>query len=258
MVNPLSTQEQKKAFTFSGIFCLILIILFFVIRWNIQPPTKAIIQDLISIDLGNDDPGHGEDPPLIKGNPTPVQPENDQPQKAATSTADNEDPESITNEKDVDAAPINTNKSNPKPKSPTATTATKTETNKPSPKLVFKGSKTGENGNNTETDNEFLSKGKTPGAKGAEGTQTGKIKTIPVSKSMMQGYQFQDELGTEKIYAKIRVNPEGNANWVGFEKKSTSRDPRYKEAIIRCLPKMKFEKESTTYEAVIIFDFKAN
>ncbi len=257
MVRSISNEEQKKALIYSGAICLFLIILFFVIRWNIQPPTKAVVQDLITIDLGKDDPGHGEDPPLTKGNPTPIQPEQDQPQNTTSPSAQNDDPESVTDDNNTDAAPVNTSKSKSN-KTPVASTDAKKMSNNPSPKLLYKGNNTGENGNNSDVDNEFRSQGKTPGAKGDEGSASGKIKTIPVSKSMMQGYQFQDELGTEKIYAKIRVNPDGNASWVGFEKKSTSRDNRYRDAIIRCLPKMKFEKESSTYEAVIIFDFKAN
>jgi hypothetical protein len=257
MAKTLTSEEQKKAAIYSLVVCLTLLLFFFLIRWQIQPPTKPVIQDLITIDLGKDDPGHGEDPPLVKGNPTP-EPPTPQPQSSQpVASAPNSDPESITNDNDPDAAPIVNPKVKSKNITPTSPT-TKTTNNTNRPKVIFPGNNNGKNGNNPDIDNDFKSQGKTPGENGDEGSAAGKIKTIPVSKSMMQGYQFQDELGTEKIYAKIKVDPNGNASWVGFEKKSTSRDTRYRDAIIRCLPKIKFEKESTTYQAIIVFDFKAN
>lgn len=79
--------------------------------------------------------------------------------------------------------------------------------------------------------------------------------TFSISKSMLEGYQLQDELAKEKIYAKINIEPNGNVSWVGFEKKSTSRDIKYKNAIIYCLPKLNFEKASIAYQAICVFDF---
>ena len=75
---------------------------------------------------------------------------------------------------------------------------------------------------------------------------------------MLKNYKFEDELGAEKIYAKIKVSTSGVGSFIKIEKKSTSFDAKYKNAIINCLPKIPFEAGAQPYEAVIIFDFRVN
>jgi hypothetical protein len=75
---------------------------------------------------------------------------------------------------------------------------------------------------------------------------------------MLKNYKFEDELGSEKIYARIKVSTSGSGSFIKIEKKSTSFDAKYKNAIINCLPKIPFEAGSQAYEAIIIFDFRVN
>ena len=75
---------------------------------------------------------------------------------------------------------------------------------------------------------------------------------------MLKDYQFEGDLGTEKIYARINISTAGIGSFVKIEKKSTSFDAKYKQAIINCLPKIKFEAGKTNYDAIIMFDFKVN
>jgi hypothetical protein len=241
-------EENKKALLYTGIICGVLLILLFLIRWNLQAPAQTLIQDRIEIDLGNEQNGWGDDPPMVKGKPT--QESNPDPATqsggAATASSDLSD--------DPDGAPqIRSNTNN----NPSDKTGPADATNR-RPKITYNGPNTGPNGNNDQVDNEFTSQGKTPGANNDEGSVNGKPRVIPINRSMLKNYQFEDELGSEKIYARIRVNTNGTGQFIKLEKKSTSFDVKYKNAIINCLPKINFEAGSSVYDAVIVFDFRVN
>ena len=47
-------QKNRKAFTYTLLICGVLLLLFIIVRWKVQPPTQPVVQDLIEINLGND------------------------------------------------------------------------------------------------------------------------------------------------------------------------------------------------------------
>jgi hypothetical protein len=250
-MNPtISLQEEnKKALMYTSIICAVLIVLLFLIRWNLTAPAQTVIQDRIEIDLGNEQNGWGDDPPMVKGKPTPESNPDPASQSGGAATAATDD---LSNDPDA-ATQVRSYKNN----KPNENVGESEQTNR-RPKLTYTGTNKGPNGNNDETDNGFTSQGKTPGAIGDEGSTNGQPKVIAVTRSMLKNYQFEDELGSEKIYARIRVSAKGVGQFVKLEKKSTSFDVKYKNAIINCLPKINFEGGSSEYDAVIIFDFRVN
>ena len=250
-MNPtISLQEEnKKALMYTGIICGVLIILLFLIRWNLIPPAQTVIQDRIEIDLGNEQNGWGDDPPMVKGKPTPESNPDPGAQSGGVATAATDD---LSNDPEA-ATQLRSNKPNKSNENVGASEQTNRR-----PKLTYNGTNTGPNGNNDETDNGFTSQGKTPGAIGDEGSINGKPRVIAVTRSMLKNYQFEDELGSEKIYARIRVSQNGVAKFIKLEKKSSSFDLKYKNAIINCLPKINFEGGSTEEEFTVVFDFRVN
>lgn len=241
-------EENKKALLYTALICGVLLVLLFLVRWNLQSPAQTLIQDRIEIDLGNEQNGWGDDPPMVKGKPTPESNPDPGTQSGGAAATNNDMSD------DPDGAPqLRSNTKN----NPTDKTGPATETDR-RPKLTYNGPNTGPNGNNDQVDNEFTSQGKTPGARNDEGGVKGNPKVIPISRSMLKNYQFEDELGSAKIYALIRINTNGVGQFIKLEKKSTSFDVKYKNAIISCLPKINFEAGSSVEEAVIIFDFRVN
>jgi hypothetical protein len=249
----IQTEENKKAFIYTTAICTILIILFILIRWNTNPPPELVIQDQIEINLGNEDEGFGQEQPLIKGSPTP---EVEKSTPSPTSPDDNSNVSPDDNAESDAAVITKTEKKTTKTNLPKVTTPTNTNNNKP--KLTYQGPNTGKNGNNADVDNGFTSQGNNPNGAGDVGSANGKPKIIPINKAMLKNYKFEDELGAEKIYAKIKVSTSGVGSFIKIEKKSTSFDAKYKNAIINCLPKIPFEAGAQPYEAVIIFDFRVN
>ena len=249
----IQTEENKKALIYTTVICTILIILFILIRWNTNPPPELVIQDQIEINLGNEDEGFGQEQPLIKGSPTP---EVEKSTPSPTSPDDNSNVSPDDNAESDAAVITKTEKKTTKTNLPKVTTPTNTNNNKP--KLTYQGPNTGKNGNNADVDNGFTSQGNNPNGAGDVGSANGKPKIIPINKAMLKNYKFEDELGAEKIYAKIKVSTSGVGSFIKIEKKSTSFDAKYKNAIINCLPKIPFEAGAQPYEAVIIFDFRVN
>jgi hypothetical protein len=249
----IQSEENKKALIYTTTICTILIILFILIRWNTNPPPEIVIQDQIEINLGNDEEGFGQEQPLIKGSPTP------EVEKTTPSPTSPDENSNVTpdDNAEADAAVITkTEKKTTKTNLPKVTTPTNTNSNKP--KITYQGPNTGKNGNNANVDNGFTSQGNNPNAGGDAGSANGTPKVIPINKAMLKNYKFEDELGSEKIYARIKVSTSGSGSFIKIEKKSTSFDAKYKNAIINCLPKIPFEAGSQAYEAIIIFDFRVN
>lgn len=248
-----STAENKKAAIYTSIICITLLLIFLLIKWDVNTPLEPLVQDQIEINLGNDEEGFGAEQPLVKGNPTPEKIES--PSDNSPASNDNVNPDDYA---EPTAAPVvknNAPKTSPTP-APKNNKTDKTSSTKP--KLTFKGPNTGPNGNNPTTDNGFNAQGNNPNGKGDLGNINGKPKVVPINKAMLNAYKFEDELGAEKIYARINVSTAGIGSFVKIEKKSTSFESKYKNAIIKCLPKMKFESGATDYQAIIIFDFRVN
>lgn len=275
-------QKNRKAFTYTLIICAVILLLFLIISWKVQPPTQPIIQDLIEINLGNDEDGFGEIQPLIKGERSPAEETVTAEQAASLASETNEAPTNVIPDENAaaDAAPVvKSPKVNPTAKpviTPTEKT-TKTNNNTPvskpapkpaKPKMVYDGPGNGK-GNNATEDNGYKSQGNTPGATGDNGSptgdkdsygntpggKTGGPKVIRGNRKVINYYSFPGDLPKATIYAEVSVSPSGRGTFVRLVKPSTSFSPGYSTAIKQYLTKIQFDKATTQSEVTLQFNF---
>lgn len=275
-------QKNRKAFTYTLIICAVILLLFLIISWKVQPPTKAVVQDLIEINLGNDEDGFGEIQPLIKGERSPAEETVTAEQAASLASATNDARTNVIPDENAaaDAAPVvKSPKVNPTTKpvvTPTEKT-TKTNNNTPvakpapkpaKPKMVYDGPGGGK-GNNTTEDNGYKSQGNTPGKTGDSGSptgdkdsygntpggKTGGPKVIRGNRKVVNYYSFPGDLPKATIYAEVSVSAAGRGTFVRLVKPSTSFSSGYITAIKQYLTKIKFNEASTESDVVLQFNF---
>jgi hypothetical protein len=266
MTSTFESEKNRKAFTYTVIICVVLLLLFILIRWKQEPVSIPVVQDLIEINLGNNEEGFGETQPLTKGNPTPETPTIAPTKTSAPASA----PDDVAPEENApeDAAPV----VKPIKKSPVVNNSKPESKAAPKPKkplITYPGDKKGPPGNNDTEDNEFKSQGKKPksinddgipeGAKDAFGKNPGGgkggPKVIKGSRKIVHYYTFTGEMEKATIYALIRVSPAGKGSFLGFDKKSTSRDQAYADAIRNYLKNISFDKATSESTVTVQFNF---
>ena len=254
----LPENEKQRALVYTLGICTLLLLLLFLVRWTRVTPPEALITDIIEVEnLGNDLEGFGEQQPLKKGNPTPISPTENQQAGGAPSPTNNQPMADPSN--NPDAASLPTRNLVNQPKTSTIANPGTGTTNRP--KITFPGNQQGPNGNNPSEDNGFTSQGNNPTSGGDIGNQQGKpmeVVTKSITQSMLQNYQFKDELSEAKIRAVIEVNTTGNGRFIQFAPGSSSTSKTYKNAIIHFLPQMDFTKNGYNYQITVIFNFKVN
>ena len=84
------SEKNKKALAYTLVICGLLLLLAFLISWQLPKPPKPIVEDLIEINLGNYDEGNGQVQPLIKGEKSSSQqvPEQQQSQEKSTTVSE--------------------------------------------------------------------------------------------------------------------------------------------------------------------------
>ena len=183
MQSTFEAEKNKRAFLYTVIIMVVLLLLAILITWPIMDITPPLAEDLIEVNLGNDYEGFGEVQPLIKGEAGQLKEENQpQPKQQAAAPDNNIQPDDAA---ENDAAPIEKpNKPSPKVTpvpTPPVTKPVKTKTpapvkiispKPPKPKAVMNGPTHG-TGNNSPTDNGFKDQGKKPGKHGDDGIPTG-------------------------------------------------------------------------------------
>ena len=275
-------QKNRKAFTYTLIICGVILLLFLIISWKVQPPTQPVVQDLIEINLGNDEDGFGEIQPLIKGERSPAEETQTAEQAASLASSTNDAPTNVIPDENAaeDAAPVvKSPKVNPTAKpviTPTEKT-TKTNNNTPvakpapkpaKPKMVYDGPGSGK-GNNATEDNGYKSQGNTPGKTGDNGSPTGDKdsygntpggkkggpKVIRGNRKVVNYYSFPGDLPKATIYAEVSVSPTGRGTFVRLVKPSTSFSSGYSTAIKQYLTKIQFDKAATESDVTLQFNF---
>lgn len=266
-------QKNRKAFIYTCVICICLLLLFILISWKVMPPTIPVPQDLIEINLGNNEEGFGEEQPLKKGNRTPSHENIPIPKQAAAKAPE---PEKITPDENAEENAAAVNK--PEKKTP-KTKVEKTEAPptpappKPQkPKITYNGPNSGTPGNNPTQDNGYTYQGNKPGGKGDAGdpngnkdsygnTPGGKVggpKIIKGNRKIIRYYSFTGELPKATIYAIIKVSPSGQGRFIGFDKGSTSRSQSYADAISNYLRTMQFDKADDESNVTVQFNFNVN
>lgn len=256
------TSEQKRATAYTGLICLLMLLGFVFYSWSDLPPSLAPVMEQMEIDLGNNVEGFGDEQPLAQGESAPL------PEEESGGAPPSSEEGGLNAETDEtpepEAAPLPPKATAPKktghttPAPTPATTTTTPSPAPPKPKATFPGTGGAGTGNQATTDNGFTSQGNRPGSPGDRGQSGGTPRKVSVNRAMLGDYQFQDELGNEKIYAEIEVSPGGQPRFIRLVKPSTSFDGKYRNAVINCLPRIRFEGEEKPYKTTLLFDFRVN
>ncbi len=264
MTHSFETEKNKKAFTYTLIICSALLLLFFMIRWKSIPPSESIVQDLMEINLGNNLEGMGNEQPLIKGNPT-VNKEPDV-NSGEKKQAQQQDPIIPDDNSDKEAAVVNNSK-----KQSTVNDKNANNNKNRIAKITYNGPDKGKNGNDNN-DNGYRYQGNNPNGKGDNGspegnkdsygnTPGGKIggpRVIRGNRRIVQHYKFEGDLNKATIYAIIKVSPNGDGRFIGFDKGSTDRTQAYANAISNYLKKIQFDKSENESQVTVEFVFDVN
>ncbi len=251
MTYSFETEKNKKALLYTAIICVVLLILFLLIRWKSEIPKEIPIADLMEINLGNNAEGWGQEQPLIKGKKSSeqlIQQPTPKDQASNQHTRINPD-----DNNDKDAASVNN--------SPVKSIK--------QPKLTYNGPDKGKNGNN-DADNSYTYQGNKKNATGDDGVPDGEKdsygntaggnkggpKVIRGNRKIVTSYKFEGNLNRATIYAIIKVSPTGMGSFVGFDKGSTERSKAYANAINQYLHNIQFNAapQESTVTVQFIFD----
>lgn len=284
MQSNFEAEKNQKAGIYTAIICAILLLLFYFITWRIQDVKPPVPEELIEVNLGNEKEGFGEVQPLIKGDMSPAQDPAPQPQQVAAAREEPAKDIDADDSKDEDAAAVkkvekNNSKKNEAPKedvkkpvkvSP-APVVTPAPPKPQKPKFTYNGPGTGK-GNGATEDNGYTSQGNNKNGNGDAGSASGKPDsygknpggktaggTLRVSKgdrTIVNNYIFMGDLPKATINAIIKVAADGRGSFVGFDKGSTSTDPRYASAIRTYLPNIQFSKSDHESVVTVPFNFK--
>ena len=267
------TDKNRKALIYTVSICALLLLMFILISWKVQPPTPAVVQDLMEINLGNNNEGFGEEQPLVKGERSPAE-ENVAPPQVPPPAPEVPDKVIPDDNAETDAAAVN---------KPDKKVVTKTTTKdiapvakpiqKPAakPKIVYNGPGTG-NGNNATEDNGYKYQGNNKNGTGDAGdpngnkdsygnTPGGKVggpKVIRGNRTVVRYYSFTAALPKATIYAQINVLASGKGTFVKLVKPSTSFSSGYADAIVGYLRNMEFNKGPEESSVTVQFNFTVN
>ena len=253
MTQTFEAEKNKKALLYTTIICIVLLIIFLLIRWTAIPPNENMVKDLMEINLGNDSEGWGQDQPLVKGKKTSEKPATD---NKNTSGAPSENTRVTSdNNNDKDAAAVNNSpiKTNQKPKlTYTGPDKGKNGNNDADNGYKYQGNKKDGVGDNGNPNGDKDSYGDTPG--GAKGGP----KVIRGNRKIVTSYNFEGNLNRATIYAIIKVSPYGRGSFVGFDKGSTERSKAYSNAINQYLQNIQFNAAPQESVVTVQFIFDVN
>lgn len=281
MQSTFEAEKNKKAAAYTLVICVALLIMAFLISWQVLPPTQPVAQDLIEINLGNNEEGFGETQPLIKGEMSPEVEAKTPPQTVAkANTQDAEEDAQPDDNAEEDAAPVTKtekpakqpNKSiTPVVKQPTKTTTpapVAVQAPKPQKPLATYKGPGNEKGNGADQDNGFTSQGNKPGAKGDAGDPSGKPDSygntpggrsggprVIGNRKIVKYYSFTGDLERATINAIVKVSPNGNGTFAGFGRGSSKTSQDYANAIRDYLRNIQFDKADEESTITVVFNF---
>src|SRR5450432_1547343 len=281
-----NVRKNRKAGFYTLLICGSLLVLLFLISWNL--PAAAIPpEEGLEVNLGNNDQGLGNDQPFLPNDPSKQDQVKYTPPKTSTPTKEAlKDVE--TDDKDPDPAPAVKQPPVSKPdatKIPEKDLTVKTPHKTiqpvvnptpvpPKPKAVFNGVKgTGTGGNDADHfkpgGNQGIAGGKgDQGAPGGEPNSTnysggGHGNGIAIARGL-QGRRisstpyFTDEFNENaKVAVDIVVDAYGNVTSAEYQAKgSTTADASLKAIAIRKAHQVKFNSGSDESSGTLIFNFK--
>lgn len=255
----LSFEKEKniKAAVYTGVICLALSLIFFVLKWQ-EPAPKIIppLAEYMEVNLGNSNTGGGEIPPKLKGAPAPEQSATTKSTKPAASEASKIN--TVSNDPNDEAIGSGNVKTAPK-NNPVPVPA------KPKALMGKYAGGNGAGGNNQDSYNAVKDQG-IAGGKGdqgvANGTIDGKAYTGSGGPFVTKGdrrvtktYSFNGDVPPATIYAEIEVNPNGVGKFIQITRGSSSNDSKYKRAIVEYLTKISFNSADHSSTVTVKFKF---
>jgi hypothetical protein len=255
----LSFEQEKniKAGVYTGLICLALSLLFFVLKW--QQPAPTVIPPLpeyMEVNLGNSTTGAGDIAPMSKEAPAPEQGASMPKTKAATSVASKIN--TVTGDANDEAirsgSAKSTTKNNPAPVPA-----------KPKALMGKYAGGNGAGGNNQDSYNNVKDQG-IAGGKGDQGVANGSINgntytgtggpfVTKGDRRVTKTYSFNGDVPPATIYAEIEVNPSGVGRFIQITRGSSSNDVKYKRAIIDYLTKISFNTADHSSRVTVKFKF---
>ena len=175
-------EKNLKASAYTGMICVLLFLIFFLLKWTLPTLPKPDFGEGIEVNLGNSETGLGNVPPQIPGDPSVAEDTRSAPPKSAQDNTPQ--PKINTNEyADGDAPAVNNTKAKvvtkPVVNPPTIikkiipATVTNTTPAPPKPKAVFKGGTSATtSGNRADSYNGVKDQG-IAGGKGDQGNPNG-------------------------------------------------------------------------------------
>jgi len=288
-MSPAFEKEKNiKAALYTGIFCAILIIVFFFTRWTLPQIAPPAPEEGIEVNLGNSDQGLGDVAPQIPGEPAAAQEEEYSP-PAQSQPAPTQEENIQGDENEADDAPI-VNK-NPKPVVKPANTNTPTvATPKPNtqpianptpapphPKAIYKGgTSNGTGGNGADSYNGVRNQG-IAGGRGDQGSPNGNPNSDSYKGNASSGRSgvsirsglggrrftrlpsFQDEFNENaKVAVDIRVDKNGNVvSAVVNPRGTTTTNGNIRAIATRKAMQLKLNAgDDDDQTGTILFDFK--
>jgi len=228
--NQFEKEKNKKAFIYTLSICAFLLIMCFLISWEVAPPAPPVVQDLIDINLGNLDE--------IKSEKLTGKDKTDN-----TAAGSNSSKGTPTSEEQVN--------SDPNAEQDAAQVNSKTTRNS---KITMPNP-----GGKVETTDQGDDFSKGQGVKGGGTESGGSGPKVIGNRKIVKNHSFNGNLGRATVYAIVKVSPDGEGSFVGFGTKTLIIDgskPSYKDAINTYLKNIAFDKSDAESTVTVIFKFK--
>jgi hypothetical protein len=279
-------QKNIEASSYTIVTVAIIVMMLFVIRWQIGLPQEPLLNEGIEVNLGNSETGLGDIPPMIPGEPAPEAGQ----QTAAAPPASSTPPEPVATEEDNDepdapAVPKKVEPTQTKPKvqqQPQPEVARKTTQQPPAPPQPkpkatmgsYSGGQ-GKGGNNQDAFNNVKNQG-IAGGTGDQGKPNGNINSdnytgnggtgksgVAISRGLTGRRitllpSFEDDFNENaKIAVDIKVGENGSVVSAVYQSRgSTSSSSTLKSIAIRKAMQLKFNPGETESLGTVIFNFR--
>lgn len=280
MVDPFERQKNTKAATITAGVAGGLLLLMFLLKWQLPTVPPPVADEGIEINLGSSDAGFGSDQPKLPGEPAPAQQVAYTPPQAAPSHT-----EAVKNVETDDKAsadaPVITKPTNPKPDAKKIDDQSKPVKATPTPQPVaatpappkpraVMGRTMGGNGKGGNGADDY-SRGGNQGVAGGTGDQgqpggnpngtayNGAPKNFGMKVLSIPPQSFEDDFNQNaKIAVEIVVDEGGRITSAALTSKGSTgtATPQMKATALRLARQLKMGSSDGGQKGIVVFDFK--
>ena len=276
------SQASMITFGFAGLMILIM----FLLKWELPPLERISQEPGIEVELNlPEEPEIPADGGGGGGNPVQAIGATGIAQAAPPTPGEKDDSKDIEENNDKESPAV----TKPTVVKPTAKTITNTSIAKttpkpivetpapPRPKAVLGKTTTGAGKGGGAADDYDRSGGKGTGSGVGNGSGTGGgsgtgngggngsgngvgngPKVTNGDRKIVRSYSFEGDLDKATIYANVNVSPEGVGKFINIAKGSSNSSNAYKEAIMRYLQNIRFDKSDHESMVTVRFNFTVN